>query len=105
MSAAAVRAPRQTESGFQRQVLRAAAALRWRAYHSWSSIHCVAGFPDLVLVRPPDVIFAELKTNAGTVTAAQEAWIDSLSRCPGVSAVVWRPRDWDQIVAVLRGPA
>ena len=30
------------------------------------------GFPDLVLVRPPEIIFVEVKTSAGKLTAAQD---------------------------------
>ncbi len=103
MRRAVARASRPSEADFERQVLELARLLRFRVYHTWLSSHSAAGFPDLVLVKPPHVVFAELKSDTGQLSPAQEAWIDALSRCPGVRAFVWRPSDWDQIVAVLRG--
>jgi hypothetical protein len=61
---------------------------RWR-----TAIQGVAGFPDLVLVRPPRVVFAELKRESGNTTQLQERWLDALSSCP-VEVYVWRPRHW-----------
>jgi len=59
------------------------------------------GFPDLVLLRPPELIVAELKTNRGKVTREQAVWIDSFSAC-GIESYVWRPAQFDQISARLR---
>ena len=60
-----------------------------------------SGFPDLVLVRPPDVLFAELKSEKGRLTPNQRNWQEALSECPGVRYFLWRPRDWPEIVWVL----
>ena len=48
------------------------------------------GFPDLVLVRTGQVLFVELKTDRGRLSAMQEQWriaFDGLLE-------VWRPSDW-----------
>lgn len=93
---------RQTEKEFQAQVIKAAALLRWTVYHTWLSKHSTAGFPDLVLVRAPRVIVAELKAELGKLTPAQEHWRAEFAGCPGVEYFVWRPSDWDALSEVLR---
>lgn len=51
------------------------------------------GFPDLVLVRAPRVVFAELKGPAGRLIGEQRRWLDELGFCR-VEAYVWTPADW-----------
>lgn len=75
---------------------------RWRRYHTWLSKHSPAGFPDEVLVRPPRLVFAELKSDRGKLSAEQEAWLDDLRAVPGVEVYLWRPADMDEIAQVLR---
>jgi hypothetical protein len=86
-------------TGYVRDV---ASACGWRRYHTWLSKHSPAGFPDEVLVRPPRIIFAELKSASGRLKPEQEAWLEALQQVPGVEIFVWRPGDMDEIVAVLR---
>jgi len=94
------------ESEFEGQVRQLARLYGWLCYHTWRSIHSPAGFPDLVLVRadarPGDarLIFAELKTARGKLTAAQQQWLEALRQTPA-EVYVWRPDDWDAIVACL----
>lgn len=76
--------------------------LGWRCYHPWLSARSTPGFPDLVLVRPPRILFVELKTERGKVTPAQQAWLDALAACPGCEVDLWRPRDLDAAAATLR---
>lgn len=92
--------PEQSEADFQRQVLKLAALCGWRAYHTWTSIHSAAGFPDLVLVRQPRVLFVELKRDGRRPTAPQQLWLDDLEAC-GQEVYVWRPSDWQTITEVL----
>lgn len=73
----------------------------WLRYHTLRSKGSDAGFPDLVLLRPPRMIVAELKTDRGNVTEAQTMWLDAFSRC-GAEVYVWRPRDRDEMEARLR---
>jgi hypothetical protein len=74
----------------------------WLCYHPWNSRHSVSGYPDLTLVRPPSVLFVELKRNARSrLTREQRHWLGLLAQCPGVEAHVWRPDDWPAIAARL----
>ncbi len=73
----------------------------WRCYHTHNSRRSDAGFPDLVLVRPPELVVTELKAERGRVTPAQARWIAELQAC-GVEVHVWRPSDADVVVARLR---
>lgn len=91
-----------TEREWQRQVVDLALLTGWRTYHSWSSMHSPAGLPDLILVRPPRVIFAELKRERGRLSALQEAWLEDLRECPGVESYVLRPSDWGLVVEILQ---
>jgi hypothetical protein len=93
--------PRITERDFLATVRGLAELLGWVCYHTWQSIHSPAGFPDLVLVKPPRVIFAELKAGNRQPTPAQERWLNLLRECTGVEAYLWRPEDWEQIQAIL----
>lgn len=64
------------------------------------------GFPDLVLAHPTrGVIFAELKSEKGRLSTAQNAWLDVLDCNPvthyPIAVYVWRPSDWESIVQTL----
>ena len=78
-----------------------AALMGWRAYFTWNSRHSPPGMLDLILCRPPSVVFAELKTGKRKLTWPQQEWFDLLRQCLGVAVYVWRPGDFDEIVAVL----
>lgn len=58
------------------------------------------GFPDLVLSKPPRLIFAELKSESGRLTQEQQIWLDKLR--VNQEVYVWKPRDWEWIVATLQ---
>lgn len=64
---------------------------RWDYYHTTDSRKSKPGFPDLVLVRPPEIIIVELKAERGVVSAMQTYWLQSLQGC-GIETHVWRPR-------------
>lgn len=59
------------------------------------------GFPDLVLLRPPRLIFAELKSDVGRLTSQQKEWITDLSQIEGIEVYVWKPKDLDEIQRIL----
>ncbi len=90
-----------SEKHFQVQVLELARLSGWRCYHTHDSRKSAPGFPDLVLVRSPVVLFAELKTEGGEATPEQRVWLAALRACPGVAARLWRPGDWPEIERVL----
>jgi hypothetical protein len=65
------------------------------------------GYPDLTLTRRGRLILAELKGPTGRLREAQRGWIFALEEVAALSAGnvevhVWRPSDWDAVLAVLR---
>ena len=90
-----------TEKEFQSRVVALAQGLGWRVYHAYDSRRSEPGFPDLVMVRER-VIFAELKTDRGRLSQAQSEWLERLTGAGG-EVYVWRPADWDAVLAVLTG--
>ncbi|GIV07644.1 MAG: hypothetical protein KatS3mg017_0846 [Fimbriimonadales bacterium] len=99
------------EREFQARVIQLARLCGWRVYHSrpaqyrsgrWATpLQGEAGLPDLILLRPPRLVFAELKSEKGRVSKEQQAWLDALRACNGVEVYLWRPSDWASIVATL----
>jgi hypothetical protein len=59
-----------------------------------------AGWLDLVLVRRPRLVFAELKREGEQPTEDQQAWIDELRAC-GQEVYVWKPNDWPEVEGIL----
>lgn len=102
MTRSALRLLVQAEKSLQAQIVKAARLLGWLVYHTWRSTHSAPGFPDLVLVRPPRLVFIELKTDTGKVSPDQERWLEQLRQCPGAEVYLFRPGDWARIVEVLR---
>ena len=92
---------RMTEREWQHQVLQVARMFNWTVYHPWSSQNSQDGFPDLTMVRPPRVLFVELKTASGRLSASQRHWGEMLARCPGVEYAAWRPNDFEDVERVL----
>lgn len=93
----------ESEKHFMARVRRRAEVLGWSVFHQLDSIGTRPGFPDLVLVRAPRVIFAELKSEHGRLTLAQRSLLEQLGQCPGVEAYTWRPSDESVIWRVLSG--
>jgi hypothetical protein len=96
------RMPQITERAFLQQVRDLARLLGWLEFHVFDARRSPAGLPDLILVKPPSVIFVELKSSSGRLRPEQRMWLEALARCPGVEAHVWRPSDWDTIVSRLQ---
>ena len=91
-----------TEKQFMEAVLDAARSFAWMAYHTFDSRRSTAGFPDLILCKPPNpVLCVELKTEKGSVTIDQQRWLSALSECIDIQSRVWRPSDLPEIVRVL----
>jgi len=91
------------EKDFQDTVVEYAHLCGWMTYHTHDSRRSDAGFPDLTMVRGTRLIFAELKSQKGTIRPAQEAWLQRLQGVPAVEVYLWRPTDWDDIEKVLLG--
>lgn len=107
------------ESVFQDQVIELAHIYRWRVAHfrpaqtnqGWRTPVSAdgKGFPDLVIVRAPELIIAELKSQQGVLSADQKIWIADMQQVAAVASsnvevYVWRPSDFDEIQTRLSQP-
>jgi len=116
-----------SEAQWQAQVLGLAGFYGWRAYHPPDNTpsangrrqRVAPGFPDLTLVRGPELIFAELKAENGRLGPGQQEWLDALGVIgdtirrgsyagtadepdpPAVDVYLWRPSDWPTVNARL----
>ena len=92
------------ESDFQDDIVEKATWLGFRVFHVYDSRKSIGeGFPDLVMVKPPRLLFVELKRETGTVSPKQLEWLGALMMCPQVEVHVWKPRDTDAALRVLEG--
>lgn len=93
-----------SEAEFQELVLAQAHMRGFATYHTYDSRRSDPGFPDLVLVRGSQLIFAELKSAKGRLSDDQQGWLDRLSSVRSVETHLWRPSDYPQIRALLERP-
>jgi hypothetical protein len=93
-----------TEAELQQLLTDAADMHGWLVFHDNDSRRNVAGFPDLVLVKPPRVVLLELKSEVGRIRPEQHVWMDALSRCDTVASAIVRPEHLDTILDYLRNP-
>lgn len=99
-----------SEREWQAKVVKAAEAFGWNVWYDTDSRRNRAGWPDLTLVRvrvgpgsaEGRLLFLELKTERGRVRPEQRMWLALLGACPGVTAMVARPSDWDALLEELR---
>lgn len=96
-----------TEKQFQRMIVDLAAYLGYMHYHTHDSRRSVAGFPDLVLIRPAcagrpaRLLIVELKVGSNKPTPAQRLWLSAFAAC-GIQTYVWYPHAWEEIVGILK---
>ncbi len=90
------------EKMFLQQVIDLAHLTGWLCYHTHDSRRSCPGFPDLALCHPGRHLYllAELKSERGRLSPAQQSWIDAL-REASIEVHVWRPADFDVIVTRL----
>ncbi len=91
-----------TEKDLREQIRDLCKVLGYKFYFSWTSIHSPRGMPDLILVKPPRILFVELKTDKGQVSEYQKEWLDILNECPGCEVYVVRPSDIEEFAKVLQ---
>lgn len=100
-----------TEKQYQSQITDLATLYGWRWAHFSDSRKQVkpgvfvgdkdaAGFPDLFLIRPPEIVVIEVKKELGKTTEIQEEWLADF-RASGVDAYVSRPSTFEEVQARL----
>lgn len=79
------------------------------AYHTLRSQGSDPGFPDLILLRPPRLVIAELKMPGGVFSDWQQAWLygfEVVAQLAGphlsVEVYRWFPEDMPRIEEILR---
>lgn len=90
-----------SERDWQQLVVDFAHLNGWWSYHTLRSTGSTPGWPDLVLLRDTDAVFAELKKEDGKVTPAQGRVLELLETA-GMEVHVWRPSDQSQVFERLR---
>ena len=90
-----------SERDFQQQVVDLADVYGWKHFHNLDARGSDPGWPDLVLVRPPQLLIVELKAERGSLTDAQREWLQALGMC-NVEVRIWRPSSWPEIETTLK---
>jgi hypothetical protein len=104
-----------SENDWLRKVIDTAKLFGWRyahfrpalTKHGWvTHMDGGKGFPDLVLLRAPRLILAELKVHPATrkegrPSEEQQGWLDGFGAVPSVESYVWRPAEWDAVYLTL----
>jgi hypothetical protein len=90
------------EKEWQDEIVELAGYYGWRVFHPYDMRRSEPGWPDLTLVRPGELVFAELKTDKGRRTPAQIEWGFLLASVAEMSNGVleyhvWRPRDFHAV--------
>jgi len=93
-------------------ILELAKLYRWRSYHARPALTAKGyrtavqgdgvGFPDLLLVRSPRLIVAELKSQdaPAELPLSQRAWLAAFHEI--AERHVWRPSDLPEIAGILQ---
>jgi hypothetical protein len=95
-----------TEKQFTQQVIQLLKLTGFDfVYHTFNSLHSPRGFPDILAIRTRDkrALVAELKSENGKVTLAQDKWLAAF-QLVGIPAYLWKPSDWDEIVGICSRP-
>lgn len=93
---------KETEKSFQQKVIDLARLQGWKVYHTYDSRRSEPGFPDLVLVKPGKLVFAECKTDSGKPTEAQKEWLIALAESSHPECYLFKPANWDKIETLLQ---
>lgn len=92
------------ESELQKWVEQLATHCGWIWYHNADSRRAPSGLPDLILMKPPVLLFVELKKlgKRGSISPEQKVWIEGL-RQSGQRTEVWTPAEIPEIWQTLTG--
>ena len=90
-----------TEADLQTLIVDVAEQCGWLVFHDNDSRRNNPGFPDLALVKPPRVVFMELKSDKGTLRPEQQVWMGHLLECDTIASAVVRPEHLDLVTDYL----
>ena len=90
-----------SEKDFMESIVQLARNTGWMVYHTYDSRRSTAGFPDLVMTKHKRLVIAEIKTETGKTSPAQDKWLETLRTARGVKVKLWRPSAWPEIERTL----
>ena len=90
-----------SEKDFMESIVQLARNTGWMVYHTYDSRRSTAGFPALVMTKHKRLVIAEIKTETGKTSPAQDKWLETLRTARGVKVKLWRPSDWPEIERTL----
>lgn len=82
-----------TERQLQQCIIDLCRVFHLLCYHTRDSRGSAKGFPDLVIVGPLGIIYAELKAATGKQTIDQRCWEAGIREAGGAFCL-WRPGHW-----------
>jgi hypothetical protein len=59
------------------------------------------GFPDIVAVREPRILWLEIKAEGGKTSPEQDEWQERLTACGAEALVLTMPRDWHRFDGLI----
>lgn len=95
------RAQAMSEKQWQSFIVQFATLNGWWHHHEFDSRRSTEGWPDLTLIRAPELLFVECKTHNGKVTAEQGRVHELLEAC-NQEIHVWRPQHEPEVIARLK---
>jgi hypothetical protein len=88
------------EAEWSKQVVSVAHQLGYRSVHQrpcregrsgkWTTPTTIKGWPDWTFIRPPRLVFAELKGDTTPMRPGQQEMLDLLAACGEAEAYLWR---------------
>ena len=90
-----------TEAELQDAIIAAAELSGWLVYHDHDSRRNRPGLPDLILCKPPRVVFLELKSDKGRLRPEQQLWLRALEDCDTIASALVRPDDLAAVISYL----
>lgn len=91
------------ETSLMNAIITHAKALGYLVFHDRLAQQSAPGFPDLTICGHGLLMFVECKGPRGTISDAQQRWIDALGDAGTIArfATTERPDDYDEIVSLL----
>ncbi len=91
---------RTKEKEWQKRVEDVLRQYGWLVFHTLRSKGSTPGYPDICAVKGERLLYAELKTEKGRLSEAQNEWMDALARVPCAEVYIWRPSQFDEVLEV-----